>query len=311
MMIASMEKIITENTIRNRTEWINKIQRFNGDFQKDIDLLQSQLETEVNEQGLSALIDHLRLCGCIPELYRPDSTQEKVYSKYTDCLLSLSFKFLGMNSLLIMQRGDAGDVDVYAKDYSFIADAKAFRLSRTAKNQKDFKIQAMQKWKGNKPFAMVVCPIYQLPKNSSQIYHQAIISKVCIFTYSHLSLLLNYSAVEGVENAQLLLKEIFEVIGLQNPAKDAIGYWLAINRLTIGYSKVMENLWQIEKEAIPFAIEQAKKEAIHFLIQERESIMRMTHEEALKGLINAYGIDNKIKTINKISDNGLFILKNN
>ena len=27
--------------------------------------------------------------------------------------------------------------------YSLVADAKAFRLSRTAKNQKDFKVQAM------------------------------------------------------------------------------------------------------------------------------------------------------------------------
>jgi hypothetical protein len=47
---------------------------------------------------------------------------------------------------------------------SAIADAKAFRLSRTAKNQKDFKIQAMDSWKRGKPFAMVVCPIYHKNK---------------------------------------------------------------------------------------------------------------------------------------------------
>ncbi len=58
-------------------------------------------------------------------------------------------------------------------DYSFVADAKAFRLSRTAKNQKDFKVQAMDDWKHSKTYAMVVCPVYQLLTRTSQIYQQA------------------------------------------------------------------------------------------------------------------------------------------
>ncbi len=73
--------------------------------------------------------------------------------------------------------------------YSFVADAKVFRLSRTAKNQKDFKIQAMDNWKFGKPFAMVVCPLYQIPSKNSQIYQQASARNVCIFSYSHLAVL--------------------------------------------------------------------------------------------------------------------------
>ena len=72
-----------------------------------------------------------------------------------------------LKSLVLSERGDADDVEDFAKQYSFVADAKAFRLSRTAKNQKYFKIQAMDNWKKGKPHAMVVCPIYQLPNRSS------------------------------------------------------------------------------------------------------------------------------------------------
>ncbi len=125
-----------------------------------------------------------------------------MYSKYTDCLLSLAYTNLGLKSIVLKERADAADVEAFAKDYSFVADAKAFRLSRTAKNQKDFKVQAMHGWKRGKPYAMVVCPIYQLPTSSSQIYQQAISQNVCIFTYSHLSLLLSYSEIEGQAKAQ-------------------------------------------------------------------------------------------------------------
>jgi len=45
------------------------------------------------------------------------------------------------------------------------------------------------------------------------------------------------------------------------------------------------------------------------LAQEREKIMRMTHKEALKELVKVHKIESRIKTINAISDNGLFTLK--
>ena len=82
-------------------------------------------------------------------------------------------------------------------DYSFVADAKAFRLSRTAKNQKDFKVEAMDGWKHGKPFAMVVCPVYQLPSRTSQIYQQAVARSVCICTYTHLAVLVRYAKITG------------------------------------------------------------------------------------------------------------------
>lgn len=304
-----MSKIISDIAIKRRDYWVEEIRKLSGHFGNDTEKLEKELEAEIKKNGVSSLIDHLRLCGNIPESYGHDTSEEKLYSKYTDCLLSLAYTALGLKSLVLKERADAADVEAFAKDYSFVADAKAFRLSRTAKNQKDFKVQAMHGWKRGKPYAMVVCPIYQLPTSSSQIYQQATTQNVCVFTYSHLALLLSYSEVEGQAKAQQLLKKIFETIQALNPSKNAIDYWLAINKSILSFSKKIQPLWDIEKGVATESIAVAKDEALTFLAKEREKIMRMSHKEALTELIKVHKIESRIKTINAISDNGLFTLK--
>jgi hypothetical protein len=304
-----MNKIISDVALKRREHWIEEIRKLSGDFGTDTEKLEKELKEEVNKNGISSLIDHLRLCGNIPESYGHDTSEEKLYSKYTDCLISRSYTALGLNSLVIKQRANAADVEAMAHDYSFVADAKAFRLSRTAKNQKDFKVQAMHNWKYGKLYAMVICPIYQLPTSSSQIYQQAIAQNVCIFTYSHLALLLSYSEIEGKPKAQQLLKKIFETVQALNPTRSAPDYWLAINRVMLAFSKEIQTLWDIEKGVANESIAAAKNEALMFLAQEREKIMQMNHQEALEELIKVHKIDSKITKINTISDNGLFTLK--
>ena len=304
-----MNKIISDKAIKRREYWIEEIRKLSGNFGQDSDRLERELEAEIENNGISALIDHLRLCGNIPESYGHDTSEEKLYSKYTDALLCLAYKAIGLKSLVLKERADAADVEAFADSYSFVADAKAFRLSRTAKNQKDFKVQAMHGWKRGKPYAMVVCPIYQLPNVSSQIYQQATTQNVCVFSYSHLALLLSYSEAESNAKAQLLLQKIFDTIPALNPSKSATDYWLAINKTMLSFSKKIEPLWNIEKEVATESISIAKGEALTFLAKEREKIMRMSHQEALNELIKVHKIENRIKTIKAISDNGLFTIK--
>lgn len=304
-----MKNIISDKAEKRRAYWVDEIRRLSGNFGNDSDRLEKELEAEIKKSGIAALIDHLRLCGNIPESYGHDTSKEKLYSKYTDALLSLSFKALGLKSLVLKERADAADVEAFAKDYSLVADAKSFRLSRTAKNQKDFKVQAMDGWKRGKPYAMIVCPIYQLPNTSSQIYQQATTHNVCVFTYSHLVLLLAYSEAESKAKAQQLLKTILQTIPAINPSKNANDYWLAVNKVMLSFSKKIENFWGVEKQAATESINIAKVEALTFLAQEREKIMRMSHQEALKELIKVHKIESKIKTIKAISDNGLFSIK--
>ena len=304
-----MTKIISKNAIEKRNQWVTKIGELNGDFAANSLQMENDLGAEINTFGTQTLLDHLRLSGNIPESYGHDTSEEKQYSKYTDSLLCFAYKQMGLKSIVITERADVADVEAFAKDYSFVADAKAFRLSRTAKNQKDFKVQAMDRWKHGKPYAMVVCPIYQLPSRSSQIYSQAITRSVCVFTYSHLSLLVRYAEEIGKNKAEDLLLQIFDVIPAMHPTKSANDYWIAVNKTMLNHSKSISKLWQDEKIAATESIEIAKKEALIYLASEREKIMRMSHDEALKELIKASKIENKIKIINKISDNGLFGLK--
>jgi type II restriction enzyme len=304
-----VEKLISKIAINRRTQWVEKIQQLSGKFSDYYENLKQDLSDEIKQEGVSALIDHLRLCGNIPELYAHDSSEEKLYAKYTDSLLAEVFKAVGLRSHVITERADAADVEVFATSYSFVADAKSFRLSRTAKNQKDFKIQNMDRWKHGKNYAMVVCPIYQLPNKSSQIYQQSSSVNVCIFTYSHLAMLLRFSLVQKNPNIENIIQEVFKIITTLNPSKNASDYWLAVNKTILDSSQIIENLWKEEKQAAVESINVAKQKALKFLADEREKIMRMTHEEALRELVKVYKIENKIKIINSVTDSKILEIR--
>lgn len=68
-------------------------------------------------------------------------------------------------------------------------------------------------------------------------------------------------------------------------------------------------MWQTEKESVIESTQIAKEEALNFLALEREKFMKMSHQEAIKELIKMSNIDNKIRKIESINDNGLFSLR--
>ena len=297
--------VIAPAAVASRRYWIEEIKRLSGNFGEDSDRVDAVLRQEIADQGHGSLLDHLRLCSDIPEAYSHDSSEEKLYSKYTDALLSHTFLSLGLRSLILRERGDAADVEAFAPGYSFVADAKAFRLSRTAKNQKDFKVQAMDGWKRGKPYAMVVCPIYQLPTRSSQIYEQASTRNVCIFTYPHLAVLSTFARTTTPERTAALLQTIFEAVRMLNPSKDASPYWLAVNRAMLSFDASIGPLWDTEKRASVESLVIAKELALEFLAAEREVIMRLSHDEALAELLRINNIESRIRTIRAVANTGL------
>ena len=62
----------------------------------------------------------------------------------------------------------------------------------------------------------------------------------------------------------------------------------------LSFSDEVETLWNVEKKAAIESIAIAKEEALTFLAKEREKIMRMTHQEALKELMRVHKIDSRI-----------------
>lgn len=296
---------ISSDAIERRRFWVSEIVKISGTFDDDSTRVESELMSEVEKFGLPSLLDHLRLCGDIPESYGHDTSEEKLYSKYTDILLAVAFRQIGLQSLVLTERADVADVEVIGNGYDFVADAKAFRLSRTAKNQKDFKIQAMDGWKHGKKYAVLVAPLYQLPNRSSQIYQQAIARDVCILSYSHLAILLRYGAEEGSEAAQELLVQVLQEISRLNPSKDSYAYWRAVNERMLGAGKLVEDLWKIEKQVTLESIAAAKEEGLRYLAEERARIMKLSRDEAIRQLIDVHKLDNRERQIRNVADTGL------
>ena len=299
-------KVITLQEVNLRTQWVEEINRLSGDFGDDSSKVEEQISEEVNRNGIAPLLGHLRLCGAIPESYRHDSTEEKLYSKYTDVVIHEAYTAMGLTSLVLRERADVADVECVADDYSFVADAKAFRLSRTAKNQKDFKVQAMDNWKHGKPFAMVVCPVYQLPSRNSQIYHQAGSRSVCILTYTHLAVLVRYANAIGQSNNAIgLLHSVFKAVEAINPSKDATAYWRIVNRTFLDADGDITDIWMEEKMASTESISVAREEALTFLARERECIMRLSRAEAIGEVLRWRNIANRAQVVESVRENGL------
>jgi type II restriction enzyme len=299
--------ILTDNDINIRNQLIMEIKKISGDFGKDACKLEKDIGIKIQEFGLSYIISNLRLCGVIPERYGHDSSEEKLYSKYTDILLAASYSFIGLQSVVLSERADSADVESVSKEFNFglVADAKAFRLSRTAKNQKDFKISALDNWKHGKRFAMLVCPVYQLPSMSSQIYFQAISRNVCIFSYSHLAVLTKFAEVAGLSESQNLLLNILLTVAELNPSKDSKQYWRAINGCMLNYSEVINEFWINEKKANLDAISIAKEECLTYFSAERERILSLSKEQAITELIKQGRFETKIQTVETFVDSDI------
>lgn len=103
--------VITMDDVSRRTSWIARIQGLSGSFSDGFDCLLDELANEIESFGTMGILAHLRLCGAIPEAYGHDSSEEKLYSKYTDAVLSLSFSRIGLSSLVLQERADSADVE--------------------------------------------------------------------------------------------------------------------------------------------------------------------------------------------------------
>ncbi|MBI5525111.1 MAG: HindIII family type II restriction endonuclease [Deltaproteobacteria bacterium] len=296
---------MTPEARKRRKYWVSELAKLSGSFGDDSTKMIAELRAEIGKDGPKALLDHLRLCGAVPEHYGHDSSEEKLYSKYTDAIISESLTAIGLKSAVITARADAADVQARGGGYSLVADAKAFRLSRTAKNQKDFKVQAMDGWRNGLDYAVVVCPIYQLPSRTSQIYQQAIARNVCILSYSHLAALVGVAERRGGTVATKGLGSVLKRVSLLHPSKNAADYWLGINKALVAALKGDVDLWTAEKTASLSALGVAKDEALTFLRAERNRLLGLSHKQALEELIRAAGLDSRIAQVERIEHGNL------
>ena len=167
------------------------------DFKKATDEVRNFIDL-MNVRDFKGIVKQI---GTIPEVIEHDSTEEKLYSKASDIVLARCFRELGMASRALDERADSADIIAESRagyNYSLVADAKCFRLSRTAKNQKDFKVSNLSDWRGaENEYAVLVAPYFQYPQNTSQIYSKALENNVCLLTWEHISIMLDKDIKEN------------------------------------------------------------------------------------------------------------------
>ncbi|MYE88835.1 HindIII family type II restriction endonuclease [Candidatus Poribacteria bacterium] len=255
------------------------------------DILEEKLAGITKDELSSSLLE----CGIIPELLEHDSSEEKLWAKYCDLLLAQTWTHLSIPSEVIRTRGDSADVFGRTQNYSIVGDAKAFRLSRTAKNQKDFKVQALNDWRKSNTYACLASSLYQYPQRASQIYEQAIERNVTLLSYTHLKFLLD--CTEG-QNLDPLWR-----IGSELPkSKNAQQYWEAIDETTRKIAGESEKTLNSYKQETIDKIKQLGKEGIDYWQTRITAYKELSQEEAVARLIKAEKVEAKIGTIKKAID---------
>lgn len=266
------------------------------DFRATSDCLEEIIFGLPREEFLPLVVE----IGIIPEDIPYDSSEEKLYAKSADIVLAKAFQELGLRSSVNRERANCADVvarsDAYG--YSLVGDAKAFRLSRTAKNQKDFKVKSMVDWRGDHDYAVLVCPYYQYPRSASQIFAQAIDGNVLLFSWEHLSLLIE----EGIEEGELI--DLGKIWGLSRKIARRV---LADER--------EKSFMDLQDELISKALEIGQQRIGQVFARYRDIVSRrgdqgilywenrikdirgMSREEAVAGLISALKLEEKIMSI--------------
>lgn len=243
--------------------------------------------------------------GAIPEDIGHDSTEEKLYTKVSDILLAKSLIEMNLEATVLTQRADCADVvaQSHYHRYSLVGDAKAFRLSRTARNAKDYKVNSMAIWRGDSEYSVLVCPYFQYPKSNSQIYKEALSGNVALFSWEYLYILLK----EGVrESSSVNLSDLWnqsDIISKTTTVSNSKSCFL--NQQNQNISNILkitpEKFYEYFNGVKEIIVERGYTE-IQYYEQEIERVKQLNREDAIAELLKSMKLDSKIATIRGFID---------
>ena len=201
---------------------------------------------------------------------------------------------------VLRERADCADIIVQSRfhKYSFVGDAKAFRLSRTAKNAKDFKVSSMDHWRGDCNYSVLVCPYFQYPKSKSQIYKEALEKNVALFSWEYLYILLK----EDVQESSTVdLRELWnQSAGIYNQTTGAnlkSNFLEQQNQNLIKILNITNNKFNKYFCSIKNALIKRGNIEITYYEKEINRVKRLNRVEAINELLLSMKLDNKISTI--------------
>lgn len=269
---------------------------------KNFKLSGNDIESYIQSLSKDDFIEIVKEIGTIPEVIEASSTEEKLYSKASDIVLARCFSEIGLKAKALSERGNSADIVAESHHgYTLVADAKTFRLSRTAKNQKDFKISTLSRWRGMEhDFAVLVAPYFQYPNTSSQIYASSLSDKVCLLSWEHILFLLNQQVVEDVS---LSLKQIWNApTRIERDSKIAYAdrmncLFPYINKMVCDRIPISLKDFEEQLNICKLYIFERSNDEIAVLNAEIQKIEEYTKEQAIKELIKSRKLNEKISAI--------------
>lgn len=239
------------------------------------------LQDKLGGWNVDKLSYHLSHVGVIPEMYGHDSSEEKLYAKYCDVLIHAFFQLYGMESTLVRERGDSPDViGVLKGKYKIVADAKAFRLSRTALNPKDYKIDAVNQWKqaAKADYACLVASLF--PKERSRLFQEAVDGSVALLTYAQLHFIISDPKWTSID-----LEPLWKISNsLSSKSEISPGdYRTSLEKWLLSNVKSPIGLKKTEMTYAKNIAEEGEKQ-IAYLEREKEKISSLSKEEMAKQL---------------------------
>lgn len=240
--------------------------------------------------------------GIIPEDIGHDSSEEKLYTKVSDILFAKALKEMNFEVTVLRERSNCADIIAQSKyhNYSLVGDAKAFHLSRTAKNAKDFKVDSMVHWKEDNDFSVLACPYFQYPKSNSQIYRSALNGNVSLFSWEYLYIILSENIRESEDvNLRELWNQSHNIMQQTNMAdanKCFIQQQDANIREIIGLT---EEQFNNHFNNIKGSIVYRGNEEIRYYESEIARIQQLNREDAIRELLISMKLDSKIETIRR------------
>lgn len=256
------------------------------------------LVSALNGSDLAQLLGE---AGFIPEGYGIDSSEEKVYAKAMDILVAESLTRVGYDSKVADERSNSADVAATlskGKSHTLVLDAKAFRLSRTALNPKDYKIEALNTWRKDANFACLVAPLAGFPPGNSRLYKEAITFDVTLLTFSHLQFLIGHKlpSLDALYRLWDVSAELKKKVPEHPIAEE---YWAALDNVFCEVLGVKLDDWKAARKNYFAAMLEIADEQVAFFEQQKKNVEAMSLEQLIPLAINVMGFDQKIAVIKK------------
>lgn len=267
---------------------------------KDFDTASKLLEEYIVDD--TDFIGTLKQIGTIPETIIHDSTAEKLFSKASDAVLSRAFREVGLKSTVLKGRNNSADVlaESPVHGYTLVADAKAFRLSRTAKNQKDFKVTALSGWRKDADYAVLCSPYFQYPSKHSQIYAQALNHNVCLLSWEHLIFLIENGIKETPNLSFAPLWNFCELYSHKVVYSDKEKCFMQqFNSEVLALTGLDSSVFSAQLSAQIKTITERGNLEKSLLEEEIKKIKQFSREKAIEELIKDKKLNEKIEQIDK------------